>query len=561
LIRLSSQSKEVLDMKLDELQQIAEHEVDFQRAYKYRINVCCSSGCVPFGALKVLKAFEDAVKELGVEKECKVARTGCIGTCSVGPAVLVEPGDYLYQSVTPEKAREIVRDHIVLGLPAKEMLYSDKAFFEKQHRMVLRNAGKIDPLRIQDYIAMGGYSAIAKCLATMTPQGVIYEIKTSGLRGRGGAGFPTGQKWSLVARAQNTPKYIVANLDEGDPGVFANRTLAEADPHAIVEGMLIAAYAVGAEMGYLYIRSEYPLAIQTLQKAIAQAKAMSLLGNNLLETGFRFDLELRFGQGAFVAGEETAILASVEGRRAMPRPRPPYPANSGLWGKPTLIQNVETLANVPLIVQNGGLWFHKVGTPKCTGTKCFSLTGKISNPGLIEVPMGTTLREVVFDIGGGIPDGRKFKAVLVGGPSGGCLPETLLEVPIDYDSLTKAGAIMGSGGIVVIDDSDCMVDTAKFFTEFCVDESCGRCTPCRAGLPRLKEIYDRITSGSGKIEDVQTLEKNGVFIRDASLCGLGQTAPNPILTTLRYFKGEYLQHILENKCQAGKCFRNKEVEL
>ena len=548
-------------MKLDELQQIAEHEVDFQRAYKYRINVCCSSGCVPFGALKVLKAFEDAVKELGVEKECKVARTGCIGTCSVGPAVLVEPGDYLYQSVTPEKAREIVRDHIVLGLPAKEMLYSDKAFFEKQHRMVLRNAGKIDPLRIQDYIAMGGYSAIAKCLATMTPQGVIYEIKTSGLRGRGGAGFPTGQKWSLVARAQNTPKYIVANLDEGDPGVFANRTLAEADPHAIVEGMLIAAYAVGAEMGYLYIRSEYPLAIQTLQKAIAQAKAMSLLGNNVLETGFRFDLELRFGQGAFVAGEETAILASVEGRRAMPRPRPPYPANSGLWGKPTLIQNVETLANVPLIVQNGGLWFHRIGTPKCTGTKCFSLTGKINNPGLIEVPMGTTLREVVFDIGGGIPDGRKFKAVLVGGPSGGCLPETLLEVPIDYDSLTKAGAIMGSGGIVVIDDSDCMVDTAKFFTEFCVDESCGRCTPCRAGLPRMKEIYDRITSGSGKIEDVQTLEKNGVFIRDASLCGLGQTAPNPILTTLRYFKEEYLQHILDNKCQAGKCFRNKEVEL
>jgi NADH:ubiquinone oxidoreductase subunit F (NADH-binding) len=547
-------------VKLSDLQKIAEHEVDFQHAYKYRINVCCSSGCVPFGAFKVLKAFEDAVKELGVEKECKVARTGCIGTCSVGPAVLIEPGDYLYQSVTPEKAREIVRDHIVLGLPAKEMLYSNAAFFEKQHRLVLRNAGKIDPSRIQDYIAMGGYSAIVKCLATMTPQGVIYEVSTSGLRGRGGAGFPTGQKWGLVARSHNTPKYIVANLDEGDPGVFANRTLAEADPHAIIEGMLIAAYAVGAEKGYLYIRSEYPLAIQTLQKAIAQAQAMSLLGDNVLETGFKFSLELRFGQGAFVAGEETAILASVEGRRAMPRPRPPYPANSGLWGKPTLIQNVETLANIPLIVQNGGLWFSRLGTSKCTGTKCFSLTGKTNNPGLIEVPMGTTLREVVFDIGGGIPDGKKFKAVLVGGPSGGCLPETLLELPIDYDSLTKAGAIMGSGGIVVIDDSDCMVDTAKFFTEFCVDESCGRCTPCRAGLPRLKEIYDRITAGSGKLEDVQTLEKNGVFIRDASLCGLGQTAPNPILTTLRYFKEEYVQHIVEKKCQAGKCFRNKEAE-
>jgi NADH:ubiquinone oxidoreductase subunit F (NADH-binding)/(2Fe-2S) ferredoxin len=548
-------------MKLADLQIIAEHELDFQGAYKHRINVCCSSGCVPFGALKVLKAFEDAVKELGVEKECKVARTGCIGTCSVGPAVLIEPGDYLYQSVTPEKAREIVRQHIIEGSPANDMLYGNKAYFEKQHRLVLRNAGKIDPLRIQDYIAMGGYSAIVKCLATMTPQGVIYEVSTSGLRGRGGAGFPTGQKWGLVARSHTTPKYVIANLDEGDPGVFANRTLAEADPHAIIEGMLIAAYAVGAEKGYLYIRSEYPLAIQTLQKAIAQAQVMSLLGDNVLETGFKFNLELRFGQGAFVAGEETAILASVEGRRAMPRSRPPYPANSGLWGKPTLIQNVETLANIPLIVQNGGLWFSRLGTPKCTGTKCFSLTGKINNPGLIEVPMGTTLKEVVYEIGGGIPDGRKFKAVLVGGPSGGCLPETLLTLPIDYDSLTKAGAIMGSGGLVVIDDTDCMVDTARFFTDFCVDESCGRCTPCRAGLPRMKELYDRIIAGDAKLEYLQTLEKNGAFIRDASLCGLGQTAPNPILTTLRYFKDEYVQHIVEKKCQAGKCFRDKpEVE-
>jgi NADH:ubiquinone oxidoreductase subunit F (NADH-binding)/(2Fe-2S) ferredoxin len=548
-------------MKLADLQIIAEHELDFQGAYKHRINVCCSSGCVPFGALKVLKAFEDAVKELGVEKECKVARTGCIGTCSVGPAVLIEPGDYLYQSVTPEKAREIVRQHIIEGSPANDMLYGNKAYFEKQHRLVLRNAGKIDPLRIQDYIAMGGYSAIVKCLATMTPQGVIYEVSTSGLRGRGGAGFPTGQKWGLVARSHTTPKYVIANLDEGDPGVFANRTLAEADPHAIIEGMLIAAYAVGAEKGYLYIRSEYPLAIQTLQKAIAQAQVMSLLGDNVLETGFKFNLELRFGQGAFVAGEETAILASVEGRRAMPRSRPPYPANSGLWGKPTLIQNVETLANIPLIVQNGGLWFSRLGTPKCTGTKCFSLTGKINNPGLIEVPMGTTLKEVVYEIGGGIPDGRKFKAVLVGGPSGGCLPETLLTLPIDYDSLTKAGAIMGSGGLVVIDDTDCMVDTARFFTDFCVDESCGRCTPCRAGLPRMKELYDRIIAGDAKLEYLQTLEKNGAFIRDASLCGLGQTAPNPILTTLRYFKEEYVQHIVEKKCQAGKCFRDKpEVE-
>lgn len=548
-------------LKLADLQKIAEHEVDFERAYKYRINVCCSSGCVPFGAFKVLKAFEEAVKEFGVEKECKVAKTGCVGTCSVGPVVVIEPGDYLYQNVTPEKVRQIVRDHIVLGLPVKGMLYENQAFFEKQHRLVLRNAGKIDPSRIQDYIAMGGYAALVKCLATMTPQGVIYEVTTSGLRGRGGAGFPTGQKWGLVARSHDAPKYIIANLDEGDPGVFANRTLAEADPHAILEGMLIAAYAIGAEKGYIYIRAEYPLAIQTLQRAIAQAKSMSLLGDSILETPpFKFDVELRFGAGAFVAGEETAILASVEGRRAMPRPRPPYPANSGLWGKPTLIQNVETLANIPIIVMNGGSWFSKIGTPRCTGTKCFSLTGHINNPGLIEVPMGITLREVVFEIGGGVAGGRKFKAVLVGGPSGGCLPETLLELPIDYDSLTNVGAIMGSGGIVVIDDKSCMVDTAKFFTEFCVDESCGKCTPCRAGLARIKEIFDGITQGNSRLEDMATLEKASVYIRDASLCGLGQTAPNPVITTLRYFKDEYIQHIVDKTCPAGKCFRKVKEE-
>ena len=554
----------MLQLKLDDLQKIAEHELDFQRAYKYRINVCCSSGCVHLGALKVLKAFEDAVKEFGAEKECKVAKTGCVGTCSVGPVVIVDTvgamRPRLYQNVTPEKARTIVQDHMILGLPAEEMLYKNEAFFKKQHRLVLRNVGKIDPSRIQDYIAMGGYSAIVKCLATMTPQGVIYEVINSGLRGRGGAGFPTGRKWSMVARAHNSPKYVVANLDEGDPGVFANRTLAEADPHAILEGMLIAAYAIGAEKGYIYARAEYPLAIETLQKAIAQARSMSLIGGNILETPFKFDLELRFGAGAFVAGEETAILASVEGRRAMPRPRPPYPANSGLWGKPTLIQNVETLANIPIIVQNGGAWFSKIGTPKCTGTKCFSLTGKVNNPGLIEVPMGTTLREVVFEIGGGVPDGRTFKAVLVGGPSGGCLPENLLDLPIDYDSLTKVGAIMGSGGIVVIDDQSCMVDTAKFFTDFCVDESCGKCTPCRAGLARVKEIFEGITEGNGKLEDMATLEKSSVYIRDASLCGLGQTAPNPVITTLRYFKDEYVQHIVDKTCRAGKCFR-KEKEV
>ncbi|WGM89841.1 MAG: SLBB domain-containing protein [Candidatus Bathyarchaeota archaeon] len=547
-------------MKLVDLQTIAENEVDFQRSYKHRINVCSSSGCILFGALKILKAFKDAVKEFGLEKECKVARTGCIGTCSVGPAVLIEPGDYLYQNVSTEKVREIVRDHIVLGLPIKEMLYKNESFFKKQKRLVLKNAGKIDPHRIQDYIAMGGYSALVKCLATMTPQGVICEVTSSGLRGRGGAGFPTGQKWSLVARAHSSPKYIVANLDEGDPGVFANRTLAEADPHAILEGMLIAAYAIGAEKGYLYIRAEYPLAIQTLQKAIAQARSMSLLGDSILETPFKFNVELRLGAGAFIAGEETAILASIEGKRAMPKPRPPYPATYGLWGKPTLIQNVETLANIPMIVLNGGLWFSKTGTTECTGTKCFSLTGNINNPGLIEVSMGTTLREVVFDIGGGVQNERNFKAVLVGGPSGGCLPEALLDQPIDYESLKSVGAIMGSGGIVVLDDGSCMVDTAKFFTEFCVEESCGKCTPCRAGLARVKEIFEAITKGSARLEDITTLEKVSAYIMDASLCGLGQTAPNPVITTLRYFKNEYLQHITEKTCQAGKCFKKEEGE-
>jgi len=546
-------------LKPDDVIKLAKRVQDLQRSYKYRINVCCSSGCLPFGALKVLKAFKDAVKEFGVEEECKVARTGCIGTCYVGPAVVVEPGDYLYQSVTPEKAREIVRKHIVKGVPLKNLLYSSEGFFKKQLRLVLRNAGKIDPFIIEDYVAVGGYSALIKCLTKMSPKEVIDEVSASGLRGRGGAGFPTGHKLNFVARAPGTPKYVVANLDEGDPGVFANRTLAEADPHAIIEGMLIAAYAVGAEYGYIYIRAEYPLAVQTLKKAIEQAKSLSLLGENILESSFKFDVDIRLGAGAFVAGEETAILASIEGRRAMPRPRPPYPATSGLWGKPTLIQNVETLASIPLIIINDGAWFSRIGSPGCSGTKCFSLTGKVNNPGLIEVPMGITLREIVFEIGGGVPDGREFKSVQVGGPSGGCLPEDLLDLPIDYESLTRAGAIMGSGGIVVMDDESCMVDTAKFFTEFCVDESCGKCIPCRVGLLKVKEIFEGISRGEGRIEDLALLEELSDLIKEASLCGLGQTAPNPVLTTLRYFKDEYISHIVDKKCLAGKCFTNEEA--
>lgn len=545
-------------MKPADILKIAETELDLQRAYKYRINVCCSSGCVHFGALNVLKAFEDAIKEFGVQRECKIARTGCVGTCSVGPVVVVEPGDYFYQSATPEKAREIVRDHIVLGIPLKNLLHSSEAFFEKQLRLVLRNAGKIDPLRIEDYIAVGGYSALVKCLTKMTPQEVIDEVSISGLRGRGGAGFQTGQKWNFVARAHGSPKYIVANLDEGDPGVFANRTLAETDPHAIIEGMLLAAYAIGAEQGYIYIRAEYPLANQTLKRALDRAKSLNVLGENILETPFKFDVELRLGGGAFVAGEETAILASVEGRRAMPRSRPPYPATSGLWGKPTLVQNVETLANIPLILLNGGAWFSRIGSPKCTGTKCFSLTGKVKNTGIIEVPMGITFREVVFDIGGGVPEGKAFKAVLVGGPSGGCLPETLLDLQIDYESVIKAGAIMGSGGIVVIDEESCMVDTAKFFIDFCVDESCGRCSPCRVGLLKIKKIFEEIKQGEARMEDLSSLEKSSGYIEEASLCGLGQTAPNPVLTTLRYFRDEYISHIVDKTCPAGKCFKNQK---
>jgi len=547
-------------LKPDELRRIADKESELQKSYKYRINVCCSSGCMALGAMKVLRAFGEAVEKLGLTEQCKVARTGCIGTCYVGPVVLVEPGDHLYHAVTPEAAHEIVSQHIVNGKPAEHLLYPREGLFKKQLRLILRNAGKIDPFRVEDYIAVGGYSSLLKALTKMVPGEVIEEVVASGLRGRGGAGFPTGLKLSYVARATGTPKYLVANLDEGDPGVFANRILAEADPHSILEGMAITAYAVGAEEGYIYVRGEYQLAVQTLKIAIEKAKSLGLIGRNIFETPFSFSAELRLGAGAFVAGEETAILASIEGRRAMPRPRPPYPATSGLWGKPTLINNVETLANIPLIILNGGAWFSKIGLKSCTGTKCFSLSGKVRNPSLIEIPMGMTLREVVFDIGGGVSEGRKFKAVLVGGPSGGGLPEDLLDLSIDYESITKAGAIMGSGGIVVIDDSSCMVDTAKFFTDFCVDESCGKCSPCRIGIFKMYHILERITRGEGTIEDLSILEDWGNFIKEASLCGLGQTGPNPVLTTLRYFRDEYLSHIVDRKCPAAECFISEGKE-
>ncbi len=547
-------------MNTSDVLQMAASEREKRESYDYRINVCCSSGCLPFGAEEVLEKFKNEVENSALNDICKVARTGCVGTCSVGPAVLVEPGDYLYQTVTPEAVKEIVRRHILEGAPVEDHLYSSEQFFDKQKRLVLKNAGKIDPLRIEDYIAEGGYSAIIKCIEEMEPEEVIEEVYDSGLRGRGGAGFQTGQKWKFVSKAPGRPKYIIANLDEGDPGVFANRTLAEADPHAIIEGMLIAAYALEAEHGYIYIRAEYPLGVETLKKALKAARSSGLLGDNVLETGMKFDIELRLGAGAFIAGEETAILASVEGYRAMPRPRPPYPANEGLWGKPTLVQNVETLANVPQIILNGSSWFANIGSPNCTGTKCFSLTGRISNPGLIEVPMGISLEEVVFEIGGGVPDGRDFKAVLVGGPSGGCLPESMLHLPIDYESLTDAGAIMGSGGIVVIDDQSCIVSTANYFVDFCVDESCGRCSPCRVGLDKLKGIYNEIMRGRGTEADLEFLREAGEYIKESSLCGLGQTAPNPVLTTLRYFGEEYRAHVVDKRCPTGKCAMNGSGE-
>ncbi len=548
-------------MKPDELRAMSERESQARGSFEYRINVCCSSGCAHFGSLKVLSSFEKAVKQLGLEGRCKVARTGCVGTCYVAPVVLIDPGGYMYQGATPEMTTEIVREHILNKAPIKDKLYSNESFFKKQVRIVMRNAGKIDPYRIEDYMCFRGYFALLKALTEMKPEDVIQELTSSGIRGRGGAGFQAGTKWGFVAKAEGKPKYMVANLDEGDPGVFANRTLGEADPHAILEGMAIAGYAIGAEQGYIYVRREYPVAVETLRRAIDQARSVGLLGQSIFETSFSFDIELRLGAGAFIAGEETAILASIEGRRAMPRPRPPYPANSGLWEKPTLINNVETLANVPLIILNGGEWFSKIGLPRCTGTKCFSLTGKVRNPGLIEVPMGITLREVVFDIGGGPFEGRKLKAVQVGGPSGGCLPDSLLDLSIDYESLTKAGAIMGSGGIVVLDDTSCMVDTAKFFTDFCVDESCGKCTPCRVGLYKAYQILDRITKGEGRPDDLDLLEDMGNFIKEASLCGLGQTGPNPILTTLRYFRDEHMSHIVDKRCPAGKCTIKSDKEV
>ena len=527
---------------------------------RLEVLVCSGTACLSSGSEAVKRALLEAISTHGIADEVRIVETGCMGPCELGPVMLVYPEGTFYVKVKPEDVEEIVVEHFLKGRPVRRLLWAQGApapkeppFFARQKKVVLSNCGAIDPEEIEEYIAARGYEALGRVLTEMTPDEVIEEIKRSGLRGRGGAGFPTGVKWELVRKAPGSEKYVICNADEGDPGAFMDRAILEGDPHAVLEGMAIAAFAVGAEKGYIYVRAEYPLAIQRLKRAISQAREYGLLGDDIFESGFSFDVELRMGAGAFVCGEETALIASIEGRRGEPRPRPPYPAQSGLWGKPTLINNVETFANVRHIVQNGAEWFSAIGTETSKGTKVFALAGQVRNTGLVEVPMGITLRELIFEVGGGVPEGRKFKAVQIGGPSGGCLPEELLDVPVDYESLREHGAIMGSGGVIVLDDSACMVNVAKFFLQFTADESCGKCPPCRVGTQMMLEILNRITEGRGTEEDLERLEELAQLVKSASLCGLGQTAPNPVLSTLRYFRDEYLAHIREGACPAGVC--------
>ncbi len=535
--------------------------------YRSHVLICGGTGCTSSGSDLVEERFYEEIKKNGLEKEVKVIRTGCFGLCEVGPVVVVYPEGSFYAHVKPEDAKTITEEHLLKGRIVKDLLYyesleeaSDQVksinevdFYQKQMRVALRNCGVIDPENIEEYIAMDGYAALGKVLTEMSSADVINLIKQSGLRGRGGGGFPTGVKWSFAAGAKNDQKYMICNADEGDPGAFMDRSVLEGDPHAIIEAMAIAGYAIGATQGYVYVRAEYPIAVQRLEIAISQAKENGLLGKDIFGTGFDFDLEIRLGAGAFVCGEETALLQSIEGYRGMPRPKPPFPANKGLWQKPTIINNVETLANIPQIVLKGADWFSSIGTEKSKGTKVFALGGKINNTGLIEIPMGTTLREVIYDIGGGIPNGKKFKAVQTGGPSGGCITYEHLDQPIDYDNLIALGSMMGSGGMIVMDEDNCMVDIARFFLDFTVDESCGKCTPCREGTKRMLEMLEKITSGRGEEGDIDKLEKLAYTIKDSALCGLGQTAPNPVISTIRYFRDEYEAHIEDKKCPAGVC--------
>ncbi len=535
--------------------------------YSAHILVCGGTGCTSSGSVKIQEEFEKQLKEKGLDNEVKVVPTGCFGLCALGPIIIVYPEGAFYSMVKASDVKEIVEEHILKGRIVKRLLYEETVqeeentikslqetdFYKKQMRIALRNCGVINPENIEEYIAVDGYQALGKVLTEMTPEQVVEVIKESGLRGRGGGGFSTGMKWMFTANAQGDQKYGACNADEGDPGAFMDRSILEGDPHTIIEAMAIAAYAVGADQGYVYIRAEYPIAVNRLQIAINQAREAGLLGKNIFGTDFSFDMELRLGAGAFVCGEETALLNSIEGKRGEPRPRPPFPAVKGLFQKPTLLNNVETYANIPVIINKGADWFKTIGTEKSKGTKVFALGGKIKHTGLVEVPMGTTLREIIEEIGGGIPNGKKFKAAQTGGPSGGCIPAHLIDTPIDYDSLMSIGSMMGSGGLIVMDEDNCMVDIAKFFLEFTVDESCGKCSPCRIGTKRLYEILEKITSGKGTLEDIDNLESLCVSIKESALCGLGQTAPNPVLSTLRYFRDEYVAHVVDKKCPAGVC--------
>ncbi len=535
-----------------------------QRAH---LLLCHGTACTSSVSEAIKKALEEELARSQLAEQVKVIPTGCFGFCAMGPIMVVYPEGIMYCKVKPGDVREIVETHLIKGRVIERLLYKDPVdkarvselddidFFRHQRREVLHNCGHINPEDIREYIARDGYLALGQVLTGYKPQEVIEMVKASGLRGRGGGGFPTGRKWEFAAQAEGEEKFVVCNADEGDPGAFMDRSILEGDPHAVLEGMAIAGYAIGASKGFVYIRAEYPIAVERLNIAIKQARELGLLGKNLFASGFDFDIELRLGAGAFVCGEETALLNSISGKRGEPRPRPPFPAVKGLFFKPTLINNVETLANIPRIILKGPEWFAGIGTEKSKGTKVFAIAGKVVNTGLIEVPMGTTLRTIIFEIGGGIPKGRKFKAAQIGGPSGGCVPEAHLDVPIDYDSLLEIGAMMGSGGLIVMDESDCMVDIARFFLEFTQDESCGKCTPCRVGTKRMLEILQRITMGDGREGDLDLLKSLAEDIKDTSLCGLGQTAPNPVLSTLRFFEDEYLAHILEKRCPAGVCVR------
>lgn len=534
--------------------------------YRSQVLVCTGTGCSSSGSWNIIKKFNEEIAKAGLEKEVRVINTGCFGLCETGPVVIVYPEAAFYSHIKVDDVERIVNEHLLKGRIVRDLLYKGSVdesnkirsldevdFYKKQKRVALRNCGVINPEDINEYIAFDGYKALAKCLTELSRDDVVDIVKKSGLRGRGGGGFPTGLKWQFAKQPESDVKYVCCNADEGDPGAFMDRSILEGDPHSVLEAMAIAGYAIGARQGYIYIRAEYPIAVKRLRIAIEQAREAGLLGDNIFGTDFCFDIDLRLGSGAFVCGEETALLASIEGNRGEPRPRPPFPAVKGLFGKPTLLNNVETYANICQIILNGPEWFASMGTEKSKGTKVFALGGKINNTGLVEIPMGTTLREVIYDIGGGIPGGKKFKAAQTGGPSGGCIPAEHLDIPIDYDNLISIGSMMGSGGMIVMDEDNCMVNIAKFFLEFTVDESCGKCPPCRIGTRRMLEILTRITEGKGVDGDIEKLEQLAVNIKNSALCGLGQTAPNPVLSTLRYFRDEYEAHIYEKRCPAGVC--------